>query len=277
MAECLAFNQTIGYAGFDPIPAPMLKYVDFYRRHRELYLGTEDVTPIALLRSFPSLTYHSTGAQLGAVLVEQALIQAQVPFGLIFDEDLAHLSRYKAVILPNSECLSDEQLTFVRRYVEDGGGLVATRYTGIYDDWGRLRTEPGLRGLVDNQPSGEDYPEYEPGVNASSNQVYQGAVAHKEVGKGRVAYVPDVIFDGPRPDWPPYFAIRNEFWKRPQNWQEVIEAVRWAARGEIPVEISGPEFLVANLVSQAEKRQMMLHLVNYNAKLSPSIESVKVL
>ena len=43
MAECLAFDQTLGFAGTAPIPAAMLEYVTFYRKNRELYLGTEDL------------------------------------------------------------------------------------------------------------------------------------------------------------------------------------------------------------------------------------------
>jgi len=277
MAECLAFNQTIGFAGVDPLPPAMLNYIDFYRRHRDLFVASEDVAPVALLRSFASLAYHGSGAQLAAVLVEQALIQARVPFGLIFDDQLGDLARCKVLILPNSECLSDEQLALIRRFVEEGGGLVAIRQAGIYDEWGRLREEPGLRDLVDGQPRGEDYPEYAPGSNASSKREFRGPVTHKEVGRGRAAYVPDVLFDGPRPEWLPYFAIRHQFWKRPQNWLEIIEAVRWATGSDLPIEVSGPEFLAANLISQPDKRRMILHLVNFGANTNPAIESVKVL
>ncbi|HKS97313.1 MAG TPA: hypothetical protein VJV74_14420, partial [Terriglobia bacterium] len=79
MAECLAFNQTIGYAGEDPIPPAMLKYLSFYRERRDLFLGTRDVSTVAVLRSYPSITYHNAQAQLSAILVEQALIQSRVP------------------------------------------------------------------------------------------------------------------------------------------------------------------------------------------------------
>jgi hypothetical protein len=133
-----------------------------------------------------------------------------------------------------------------------------------------------LRGLVDKQPGGEEYLENSPGSSVESTQVHTGPVSRKEVGRGRVAYVPDVIADGPRPEGKPYFSIPNDYWKRPQNWQEIIDAVAWAARGDIPVNISGPDSLVVNLVSQPEKRRMILHLINYNAKLDPSTEPVKV-
>ena len=40
----------------------------------------------------------------------------------------------------------------------------------------------------------------------------------------------------------------------------------WAARGELPVEIAGPHYLVADVTSQPEKRRMLVHLVNYSRK-----------
>ena len=67
--------------------------------------------------------------------MEQALIQAKVPFHLIFDEHLHQLSpsKCKVLILPDSECLSDDQLALIRRFVEAGGGLIATEDAGLYD------------------------------------------------------------------------------------------------------------------------------------------------
>lgn len=154
MGECLAFNQTIGFAGVHPLPATMVKYVSFYRQNRELYVDSQDLASVAVLRSYPSITYHQARAQLSAILVEQALIQSRVPFHLVFDEHLSQLSpsRCKVLILPNSECLSDGQLASIRRFVEEGGGVIATEQAGLYDSWRRLRVEPGLRGLVDHQP-----------------------------------------------------------------------------------------------------------------------------
>ncbi len=281
MAECLAFNQTLGYVGnetftSDPIQPAMGQYIAFYRKNRDLYVGSEDVATIALLRSYPSLTYHHSRAQLCAILTEQALIQARVLFDLVFDDQLDNLSKYKVLVLPNSECLSDRQLSRIRGFVADGGGLVAIAQAGLYDDWRRLRTEPGLRGFVEKQPGGEEYLENSPGFSVESTRVHTGPVSRKEVGRGRVAYIPDVVTDGPQPEGEPYFSIRNNCWKRPKNWQEIIDSVVWAARGDIPVDVIGPDSLIINLVSQPEKRRMILHLVNYRDKLNPLIESVKV-
>ena len=268
MAEALAFNQTLGFVGTAPLPPAMLQHVAFYRKNRELYLGAEDVADVGVLRSYASLTYNHARAQLSAILVEQTLIQSHLPFQLVFDEPLPELSSLRVLVLPDSECLSDEQLVQIRRFVEQGGGLVAIGQAGLYDEWRRLRTEPGLEGLVDGQPRARDYEEH-----VEENAV-GGATRRKSVGKGRVVYLPAVRFDGPPPSAEPYFNISNRFWKRPQNWQEIAEAVRWAANDEPPVEISGPDYLVANLVEQKARRRRLIHLVNYNAAKSPVVRDV---
>jgi hypothetical protein len=91
-----------------------------------------------------------------------------------------------------------------------------------------------------------------------------------------VIYYPTVPFDGPMPESEAYDRIGFRFWKRPPNWAELVEGIRWAAKDSLPLEVSGPPYLVANLVTQPEQHRLILHLVNYNATKVASIESVKV-
>ncbi|MGH9326297.1 MAG: beta-galactosidase trimerization domain-containing protein, partial [Terriglobia bacterium] len=156
VAEGLAFNQSFGSidetVGTDmggvmstkphPISPMLAKYLAFYRKNRDLYVGAKDVATVGSLRSYASITYHQWTAQMSALLVEQTLIQARIPFHLIFDEPLPDFSKLKVLILPGSECLSEEQIGKIRAFVKGGGGLVATGATGLYDEWYRPRVEP---------------------------------------------------------------------------------------------------------------------------------------
>jgi hypothetical protein len=270
MAEALAFNQALGFVGSNPLSAKTQHYIDFYRQNQKIYRNSEDVATIAVLRSYASLTYNNARSQLSAILVEQALIQSKVPFDLIFDEHLKDLKKYATLILPDSECLSDEQLAIIRRYVKEGGGLVATEQTGLYDQWRRVRTTPGLHGLVDGQLLGSDYQEL-----VISRMSPTGSVVRKHVGQGRVAYIPQIEFDGPLPPPQPYFAITNIFWKRPKNWKEVVDSVRWAAAGNIPLAVDGPDFLVANCTIQKGSRRVLIHLLNYNVDQVSTLAAIR--
>lgn len=269
-AEGLAFNQTIGFAGEDPLVPHMLRYIDFYRKHRALYTGTEDAGNVAVLRSFPSITYHNSRAQLSAVLAEQTLIQTRIPFDLIFDEHLADLSKYRVLVLPDSLCLSGGQLAAVRKFVEQGGGLVATGQAGAYDEWRRLRPKPGLPGLETAQPAARPYQQ------DIRPEELRGREFRTTFGKGRVAYFPEIQYDGRLPVMRDYFRISSRFWKLPANWEQIANAVRWAAFEDIPVEIGGPVYLVAHVVRQAAQRRMMIHLLNYQARNGPAVDNVSV-
>ncbi len=223
-----------------------------------------------MLRSYASIAYHQAQAQLSAVLAEQALIQARIPFDLIFDEHLADLSKYRALVLPNSECLSDRQLAAIRRFVTNGGGLVTIGPAGLYDEWRRLRLHPGLNGLIDGQQPARAYEE-----RVERTEI-TGTAVRKQAGRGRSVYLPALRYDGHIPELGSYFHIDNRFWKRPRNWKEFADGVRWAAKEEIPVSIGGPDYLLANVVSQPGTKRLIIHLVNYNARVAAVSEPVEI-
>jgi len=103
-----------------------------------------------------------------------------------------------------------------------------------------------------------------------------GASVRSEFGSGRVVYVPEMEFDGPLPPSERYFPIDNRFWKLPKNWRQLLDAVRWAARDELPLEIEGPPYLIANIVSISSGNMQVLHLLNYNYKNRSPVESIPV-
>ena len=81
-----------------------------------------------------------------ALGIYQALVEARIPFEMVNDRclDAEHLSPFRTLILPNIAALSDAQCASLRGFVEQGGGLVATYETSLYDEWGVRRTDFGL-------------------------------------------------------------------------------------------------------------------------------------
>jgi hypothetical protein len=71
----------------------------------------------------------------------EMLNQSHLLADVVFDEQLRQekLSPYKVLFLSNSACLSDEQGEQVRRFVAEGGTLVATHETSLMDELGRKR------------------------------------------------------------------------------------------------------------------------------------------
>jgi hypothetical protein len=85
-----------------------------------------------------------------------ALVRARIPYLPIhaddIDRDAAGLA---ALILPNVGALSDAQAASIRRFVGNGGSLVATGDTGRYDEWGDPRPDFALGDLFACHSAGE--------------------------------------------------------------------------------------------------------------------------
>lgn len=82
-------------------------------------------------------------AFLGA---ERMMVEAHIPSGFLIERqmDVEHLRRFKCVILPNVACMSDREIDAVRRYVKEGGALIATGETSLYDENEKFRKNFGL-------------------------------------------------------------------------------------------------------------------------------------
>ncbi|WP_276502782.1 alpha-amylase family protein [Terrimonas pollutisoli] len=80
-----------------------------------------------------------------------ALLEGRFPFDLIHEDDLRPetLKNYDALIMPNIALLSDEQAGNIRSFVKNGGSLLATFETGLYDEWGSLRNDFALADVFD--------------------------------------------------------------------------------------------------------------------------------
>ena len=78
----------------------------------------------------------------------QALIRARIPYLPVHADHIERDSRlFAALILPNLAAMSDEQCSAVRRFVERGGGLVATGVTSRYTEFGDPRPDFALADL----------------------------------------------------------------------------------------------------------------------------------
>ena len=72
-----------------------------------------------------------------------------MPFERVNDRllDDATLEQFRLLILPNVAALSDEQCARLRNFVRQGGSLVATFETSLYDEDGKARTDFGLADI----------------------------------------------------------------------------------------------------------------------------------
>jgi len=253
--------------GFDMTP-DKVDYIKFFHKNFDYYKDIETVSDVAVLHSFASMAFNSGRPFQSTYLVEQSLIQSHIPFDIIFDQHLnaEYLAKYKVLVLPDQEALSDEQLKVISGFVEQGGGLVATEHTSLYTETRRRRIDFGLTELFMVDP-----PLWQ--ARAGTEKIPDVMTVRNSYGSGRVVYIPEVIPVRPKPA---ASSMSAAYWYLPKNHDEIISSVKWAAGSDLSVKLDAPETVTMELVRQQSSGLTILHLINYNIKLQPVINNIGV-
>jgi hypothetical protein len=78
-----------------------------------------------------------------------ALVEDHMPFEMVNDQLLGeeHVKAFKLLVLPNIAAMSDVQCNQLKKFVENGGSIVATFETSLYNEQGEARSNFGLSEL----------------------------------------------------------------------------------------------------------------------------------
>jgi hypothetical protein len=149
---CTKFNAKI----IDRRWLPVIEEIYQWHHANDAYLRNQKpLARVAIVYSQQSASFY--GGDNARALVEdpalgfyQALIEARVPFEMVHDRHLdpAHLAPFRTLILPNIAALSDTQCAQIRDFVRNGGSIVATFETSLYDEWGVRRKDFGLADIL---------------------------------------------------------------------------------------------------------------------------------
>jgi hypothetical protein len=129
---------------------PVMKWA----KANEAYLvGREPVASVGLVWSQRNTDFF--GRDDAGDLVDapytgfmHTLVRTRVPYLPVHIDDVAQSAgRLSLLILPNLGALSDAQCDAIRRFVAQGGSLLATGATSLYNEWGDPRADFGLAGL----------------------------------------------------------------------------------------------------------------------------------
>ncbi|MGV3719744.1 MAG: ThuA domain-containing protein [Actinomycetota bacterium] len=80
----------------------------------------------------------------------RATLEEHLPTAVINDWNLnaADLAKYKVLILANTACLDDAQAAAIDQFVKNGGGLVASLDTSLFDEYGNPRKNFALASVL---------------------------------------------------------------------------------------------------------------------------------
>jgi hypothetical protein len=167
LAENLAFNlHSLGniawFENGQTIPprarigrlSPFLQpYLDFYRTHAEFYRNATRATDVAVLRTCETFAHGSEAGRRAISDAEQALIESQTPFAILFDPNWDSLDLHPAVIVPDESDLSAAQRKQLDAYKARGGEVIPAATLQGDPQRARERLRERLRAQVAAPPS----------------------------------------------------------------------------------------------------------------------------
>lgn len=126
----------------------------FLKQNESYFRDNRPLAPVALLWSRRSLERYGGRDPAERWQHEffgfcDALLSHHLPFTIIPDEFLSDdvPPGIDTLVLPNAACLTVDEAAAIERFVQRGGGLVATAATGLFDEHGQRRAT-GLLGDV---------------------------------------------------------------------------------------------------------------------------------
>jgi hypothetical protein len=160
MADGIAHDFRPWFVKFNAKPIdrrwlPVIEEVYNWHYRNERYLRNEaPLAHVAVVYSQQTATFYG-GKDATAKVEEpilgfyQALVEARIPFEMVHDKLLGEerVKAWRALILPNIAALSTMQCEQIHNYANQGGSVVATYETSLYDEWGVRRTDFGLASL----------------------------------------------------------------------------------------------------------------------------------
>jgi hypothetical protein len=123
---------------------PKIKKVyDFHAKHQKEYLGLKSKAEVLVKRTHRWVT---TPEEKGWIRV---LTESHIPFAELLPEDFrkVDLLTYRLLILPDIKYISEEEGLKIDTYVKQGGVVLATGDTGLYDPYTGLRENQLLQCL----------------------------------------------------------------------------------------------------------------------------------
>ncbi|HLF35023.1 MAG TPA: alpha-amylase family protein [Cyclobacteriaceae bacterium] len=158
------------------LPADSYNYL---QRNEQLLQSLEPVTDVMVFYSKLSaqmLGDEKFSSPIRGIL--RMLQDAHFQYGFITDFNFSreNLEKCRALILPNVVILTDDQTRIIREWVNNGGKLMATFETSLYDTLGQKKADFALSDLFGCHFSGE--------VANTETDCYQKIVTRNEILKG---------------------------------------------------------------------------------------------
>jgi hypothetical protein len=149
-------------------PGPFLKW---YKENRIFLTDRQPVATVGMVWSQENTDFYGRDnarerVDLPWQGMTEALIRARIPYLPVHADHIDRdAGQFSLLILPNLAIMTDKQVAATKRFVENGGGLLATGETSLFDADGNIRHDYALSDLFgahvdrgnDERPGEEEF------------------------------------------------------------------------------------------------------------------------
>ncbi len=140
---------------------PARRYFEWMAKNDAHFTNKRSIANIGVVMGQSTHLFYRPprGAQMREYMdgLYYALLEGRFLFDFVHEDMLApaEISKYSALLLPNTALLSDEQCRQLRAYVAAGGSLLATFETALYNERNERRADFGLADVFGIHKNGE--------------------------------------------------------------------------------------------------------------------------
>lgn len=119
----------------------------FVQQHESFLQGQQPVTDIGIFYSKPSGEFNGDASFTGSMRgVQRLMAENHYQYGFVSDKLLSSeaLKAFKILFLPNVTALSDQHIQVIQEWVKQGGKLISSFQTSLFDESGLARKDFGL-------------------------------------------------------------------------------------------------------------------------------------
>ncbi len=236
----------------------------FWKKYKEYQLKSESLARVAVLRERNSMTYNRWDPWEETLAVEQYLMERRIPFDMVHNVHLDSIAdRYDLLIVAGMEIITDVVRDKIRTYVAQGGGVLLTGDSGVYDEHYRIRQQPVER--IENmqefdraqQPMNAFHELIGPDPHNSGSETVK-----KSFGKGRAAWLNQLDVDRVAripANW--CHSPANHMLAR--NAHVVDELVGWLLPEGIGIRVDTVGKIYVHYARRSDTNERMVHLINH--------------
>lgn len=268
-AESLAFNLVFGGSpgiytdwGYGEgnwreqcsLPEDIARLLVFFRQYRYLFGVRRTAARVGVWRSRQTLRYNSGTAHLAVAVFEQLLLNHQIPFTIVGDDEIEMCD---LLIVPEVEYLSLEMEYTITGMVKNGKSVFVVGASGVFLDSGRRRTWRAFGEIFGEKKADTALMEqtfFDPARSSLTDVAARGTVRNICFGRGQAVYLPNMDYRYMTGSFPPsynihYRGIDSRYWKEPSNAGEILELIRQLPACAVIPQVRGAEYIYTELLA----------------------------